>query len=463
MANITTSFKTIAQAGKNAGLFKIKIRFVSKTKEFKLDKDVTIPFILFRQKEWTGNTLIATHDSYKSFEIIKNDIQIYLNGLQNSRLFNIDAIKNILKQHDINSSDKIIYLTNSYIDSLEKILVTEQNKVNVKVNGITKNTYKCYKDVVAVYKKFILKYNKYKNYKNIQLTQEWFLQFQNWIFNYYGYNSANTFRKFLMCLTRKILGNTQFEICKFKFENIVEKPEDNCKEILTQDEIIKIFKTNFDEIQINWTGYEKYKNRLNLNDVKIVAVLGWHTGMRYSDLTIMNYENVDFNKNLVRYNVKKTSQIDLKVPIFGILKHYLNGYNKIPNMSLEYFNAGIKIIARALGMNEKTYNDLDQFVELDDEMVRRNVSGEYERWQLFSAHMLRRSFATYMFKQRDTEGVGQTAFVYSIMKLTGHKDLETFLKYIVITSDERAEYLGQALNYNSNNFDFDFDSIEKAS
>lgn len=459
MANITTSFKTIAQGSKNAGFFKIKLRFVSKTKEFKLDKDVTIPYILFRKNEWIGESLIKTHDSFQTFEIIKNDVQIYLNELENVRFFNVESIKKIFETHNIFSSKKIIYLMHNYNDSLDNILVSELKNVGSKINGISEGTYKCYKDIVSVYKKFVDKNKKYSTITNVQLNQDWFLAFQKWVFEKYGYKSAITYRKNILNLTKKILGTTVFNKCEFKFVEFVEKPEELYEEILTKDEIIKIYKSDFDQIEIDWTGFEKYKKCVNLNDVKIVAMLGWHTGMRYSDLKIMNYKNVDFNKNLVRYNVIKTRQNDLKVPMFGIAKKYLNAQNNIPNMSLEHFNVGIKMIARALKMDEIVDGSLEQFVELDGEVKRRNVIGQYKRWQLFSAHMLRRSFATYMFHQKDKAEVGQVVFVDSIMKLTGHKSLETFLKYINITPDQRAEYLSQAFDTNSINFDFDIDSL----
>lgn len=456
MENITTSYKTIALTGKNAGFYKIKIRFVSKSKTFKLDKDITIPYILFRKNEWTGESLLQKHDSFKTFEMIKNDIQIYLNELENVRFFNVDRIKKIFQNHNIFSDDRIIYLTHTFIESLDNILKTELKNIGTKINGIAKSTYKSYKDVVTVYKKFVTNNKKYKKFTNVQLTQEWFLCFQNYLFQEYAYNTANTFRKYLLCLIRKILGDLHFKNCEFKMRDFVVKPEEICNQIITKDEIIKIYKTDFDTLEIDWSGFEKYKKSVNLNDVKIVVMLGWHTGMRYSDLSIMNYDNVDFNKQLVRYNVIKTKQNDLKVPMFGILKTYLNCQNNIPIINHEDFNVGIKLIGRCLNMTELVDGSLRQPIIQDGETVFRAVIGQYERWQLFSAHMLRRSFATYMFHKKDKAEVGQIVFVDSIMKLTGHKSLSTFLKYINITPDERAEYLSQALNTNSIDFDFDF-------
>jgi integrase len=70
------------------------------------------------------------------------------------------------------------------------------------------------------------------------------------------------------------------------------------------------------------------------------------------------------------------------------------------------------------------------------------VYEKVEKFKLISTHTARRSFATNCYKKNVPSIV--------IMGVTGHKTESSFLKYIKITSKEKADILQMYLNQNEN-------------
>ena len=61
------------------------------------------------------------------------------------------------------------------------------------------------------------------------------------------------------------------------------------------------------------------------------------------------------------------------------------------------------------------------------------ISTKFEKWQLVSSHTARRSFATNLLKS------GYSAL--GVMKITGHKTEQAFMKYIKLESEDYAKML----------------------
>lgn len=69
--------------------------------------------------------------------------------------------------------------------------------------------------------------------------------------------------------------------------------------------------------------------------------------------------------------------------------------------------------------------------------TKRKEEGIFEKWELVSSHICRRSFASNLYGKLDN---------LTIMAITGHQTETQFLKYIKITSTEKAEKLKEYWN-----------------
>jgi len=79
--------------------------------------------------------------------------------------------------------------------------------------------------------------------------------------------------------------------------------------------------------------------------------------------------------------------------------------------------------------------EIDELVTIAKTKGGEIIEISKPKYQWVSAHTARRTFATLMFK------AGFPSI--SIMKITGHKDERSFLKYIKITGEENATMMLQ--------------------
>lgn len=130
-------------------------------------------------------------------------------------------------------------------------------------------------------------------------------------------------------------------------------------------------------------------------------LFGCWTGFRYSD--IFSFSPSDIIEIKGKQRIKKKQQKGGKevfIPILEQVKPYLHEHT----LSNPELNEVIKKVA--------------ELAELKD-------------WELIKAHTSRRSFSSNLYKR----GIP----VNSIMRLTGHSKLSTFLRYIKISPEEHAE------------------------
>ncbi|MFN7913212.1 MAG: site-specific integrase [Bacteroidota bacterium] len=172
-----------------------------------------------------------------------------------------------------------------------------------------------------------------------------------------------------------------------------------------------------------------------LERVRDLFYIGCNTGLRFSDLSKVNMENI-IDKQLHVKDSKKTGVsvvIPLKNEIFEILKRYDGRFP--PSISNQKMNEYIKELC---GMVES----LKKKVEVIKIKNGLKVYEKVEKFKLISTHTARRSFATNCYKKNVPSIV--------IMGVTGHKTESSFLKYIKITSKEKADILQMYLNQNEN-------------
>ena len=126
-------------------------------------------------------------------------------------------------------------------------------------------------------------------------------------------------------------------------------------------------------------------------------------------------------KPLIEFTQKKTGKI-MTIPLSSKVIEILNKRNgEFPHpISDQKYNQYIKEVCKLVGINEKVKGSKKLETETDSKKYRKQ-SGTYEKWELVTSHIGRRSFATNYY------GKIPTSF---LIYVTGHSTEEMFLSYI---------------------------------
>lgn len=185
--------------------------------------------------------------------------------------------------------------------------------------------------------------------------------------------------------------------------------EDVENEYLNDSEIDMIYNYKFDKEYLNRT--------------RDVFVIGCYTGLRVSDLSRLNKNNIE--KNGVFKVIPEKTLDPVFIPIHWRVLEILNKYGGNPPAAYsdQKMNDYIKEVCRIAGIDGKAYY----------KQTRGGVSVKFveEKWKRISNHTARRSFATNLYIAGfDT---------ISIMKLTGHRTESSFMRYVCITQRQMAD------------------------
>lgn len=193
----------------------------------------------------------------------------------------------------------------------------------------------------------------------------------------------------------------------------------------------KTLREEADTIYLNIEELEKIEN-LNLKanprleKVRDLFLIGCYTGLRFSDFTEINPENIVSNNTVIQVRTKKTGQrvsIPLHKTVRKILKKYKNNLPKA--YTNQTMNEYLKEVVSLAGIKELIETTITKGGK-----VEKNV---LPKFKLVSTHTARRSFATNLY-------LAEVPSI-SIMKITGHKTERSFLQYIKVTQRENANKL----------------------
>ncbi|MEA5459861.1 tyrosine-type recombinase/integrase [Arcicella sp. LKC2W] len=192
-------------------------------------------------------------------------------------------------------------------------------------------------------------------------------------------------------------------------KNFDSLPEaDTFKVYISQEELKKIWEY-------------KFQNE-RLERVRDLFVFGCATGLRESDFSEIKPENVKKDEfQLISIKLKKL----IIVPINKYSKAVLDKYNNLlPKYSQQNFNDYIKEALEEIGIDTP-----EQVITYKKGIRNEEIVPKYK---LVSSHTARRTFIT----QSILRGIP----IPIIQKITGHKDLRSFERYIRITeADKRNE------------------------
>lgn len=163
-----------------------------------------------------------------------------------------------------------------------------------------------------------------------------------------------------------------------------------------------------------------------LERVRDLFLIGCYTGLRFSDFTQIQPENINSDNTMLFIRTQKTSE-RVAIPLHKTVRNILKKYkNKLPKAySNQVMNNYLKEVASLANIKELVETTITRAGKLE-----KSVSPKFK---LISTHTARRSFATNLYLA-DIPAI-------SIMKITGHKTERSFMQYIRITQEQNADKL----------------------
>lgn len=168
--------------------------------------------------------------------------------------------------------------------------------------------------------------------------------------------------------------------------------------------------------------YHDFSGNRRLEQVRDLFVLGCFTGLRYSDLTDINRENIikENGKTYISRITKKTEEpvtIPCNEIAEAILRKYQHTHNSLPpQCSNQKFNEYIKEVCELVGISETGRLITDQKAALHT---------------LVSSHTMRRTWCTIYYLKG--------ANILDLMKISGHRSQRSFELYVKSSTKDVAD------------------------
>ena len=291
-----------------------------------------------------------------------------------------------------------------------------QNYIDSKIDSVCKDMPRIYRNVVHHLKAF-------EEYKGIKLTFELLdLTFYEEFVSFLSYTYVQDRRKKkIVGLKANTVGKTIRQLRTFLKNRALKKiigPIDMEGWDIWEDEVDAVY-LNLDEIEaIRTMDLHKYPHLEPYRDDLVLACL---TGLRFSDFSSLVKSDV---RGELLYKKQQKSRHKVVIPLRPEAQKILNARFRdgIPPATNAEFNRHIKTIAKLAGINEMITHS---YRKGNKEIVETKP-----KWQWITSHSGRRSFCT-------NEFLAATP-VELIMKISGHKSVKDFYKYIRISPEEAA-------------------------
>jgi len=186
----------------------------------------------------------------------------------------------------------------------------------------------------------------------------------------------------------------------------------------------------FDEIEISKIYNLNLSNNSTLDNVRDNLIIGLWTGLRVSDFN-NKLKIDDFHDDFIEIETEKTKTW-VSIPIHWMIRDILNKRNGIlpEKISDPKFNKHIKSICKTLKFNQMMMGGVSTVDKKSG--IKRKVVKLYEKHELVTSHICRRSFATNIYG---------TVPNTTLMAICGWASEEQMLDYIKKTNREHAETL----------------------
>ncbi|KAA9338952.1 site-specific integrase [Adhaeribacter soli] len=351
--------------------------------------------------------------------------QVKLNGTEDHKTdnTNIWEIKNkvdrIIKEH---YSERGIAPTVDYVQA-------EYNDLN-NVKGL-KNTFFGYLDEFIELKRQSVTPNTLKGFKALKINLTEFQEqnktlyitfeginnvfldkYKNFLISKKYHNTTvwkriRIFKEFLnYYLKAEVHNNTKFKDYKFK------AAKGNKEQVITLslEELQKVKGIDF-----------HFSKRLDY--VRDLFLIQSFTGLRFSDVIRLSKANI--KNGMITTNIEKTKTATHTLPLNSIVKELLEKYDyQLRKISNVKYNQYIKEVCSFV----PELRNVETIIHYNG---NETIKNEIERYKLITTHTARRNFVTVLFEKNVNPAL--------IMKWTGHKSLNEFMKYLNTRQGEAAE------------------------
>lgn len=168
--------------------------------------------------------------------------------------------------------------------------------------------------------------------------------------------------------------------------------------------------------------YYDLTNNKRLAQVRDVFCFSCLTGLRYSDLHQLKREHIKDDE--IKLTVKKTKEA-LIIPLTPlsaeILLRYEGMHHPLPVISNQKMNDYIKELCQLVGITEP--------IEIVRYRGAKREAVTYPKYELIGVHTGRKTFVTLSLER------GMSA--EEVMEVTGHKDYQSFKRYVKITEQRK--------------------------
>lgn len=399
----------------------VYLRFTAgRTHQYEVKSGYTIPTIEYFNNS-TG--LVRQIAKYKgkaelqqNLNNLKNFIESCLNNKVNySKEWLLDRIK---EHHGLSTNRDLTFLT----DLIESHIEFLENDLEYDVTDSTIKSYKVTLFRVQEYEKHIerkLQVDEInKSFKNS------FIRWCKIIQKYQPETYKKTIKQ-LRTICKDASLNLGVKIDSSFFIKEVRKTKSRQK-AEKKDRIFPVL--TFEDID----RIKKYQGKKYLENVRDWLVISCWTATRVSDLMRLNTSMISVNlegDRCLSYTQFKT-EIDVTIPIHPDIEEILERLGGFPKpISDQKYNKYIKELCKECGINEVIRG------RKMNPQTNRLEEAEFEKWQLITSHIGRRSFSTNHYGEFTN---------HRLMLLTGHKSERQFLDYIGKRSDE---HLTDFMNY----------------
>lgn len=317
----------------------------------------------------------------------------------------------------------------SYFEQMIEDSITGRRLISTggkKGNRYTRNTIKNYGITLSAIKRYML-HQGIKNLNFEDIDKSFYEDFRFYCYDV-EQKEKSTFAGYIKDIKTAMV---ESKTPSFDTKDFVMPSYESDTIYLTNNEIDKI--ANLDLTDSTKTEPLKRGqiienvNYSTLDKARDLALIGFYSGLRFSDFSKLELKNID--KDFIKVKQTKTGKL-VVIPIMQKLRPILEKYkNGLPSLSNQRFNDYIKIVARLAGLTE--------------DRTIKNTKGNIENettaplYTLITSHCCRRSYATNLFN------AGYSPML--IMASSGHESETSFLKYIRATNEDKATLLAKEL------------------
>lgn len=200
------------------------------------------------------------------------------------------------------------------------------------------------------------------------------------------------------------------------------KGEDVDNIALTIEEIERIYRLDIPKLISDGV----IDSKSSIEATRDLFIIGCWTGLRRADLNRINQAVFNFERNTLTIQTQKTNE-KVIVPLHPFVRELHAKYNGVFPKLIDKSKANSQL--QELGR----LAEVDELTERSFTRGGKPVTEKLMKYQRIGFHTARRSFATNLYRQG--------APTVSIMKMTGHKTEQNFLKYLKISKEEHSEMM----------------------